>query len=109
MIRRNAARIVAALPGVYCAAMAPLLRLGVVVLLSAAAVRSNVAQDVAAGQSKVAQDVAADSAQASGPGPEKQGVTYADVEPLWDLLRPHLPPALASAAAGARASAFGDW
>jgi hypothetical protein len=96
-----------------------LLRAGAFVLLSAAvlnnvaedvaATLSNVAQNVAGDLSNVAQDVAGDSAQTRDPLPSKTALTYADVQPLWDLLRPHLPPALASAEAGARESAFRDW
>jgi hypothetical protein len=73
--------------------MGTLLRAGAFVLLSAAALSS----------------VLTGHAQAREPGPLKTAVTYADVQPLWDLLRPHLPPSLTSASAEARESAFRGW
>src|SRR5687767_9330999 len=92
--------------------MGTLLRAGAFVLLWAAA-PSNVAQDVAADPSNVAQDVAADlsnvSAQAPAPAPLKTAITYGDVQPIWDLLRPHIPPPLTSATAETRASVFRSW
>ena len=68
--------------------MGTLLRAGAFVLLSAAAL-NNV------------------SAQA--PAPLKTAITYADVQPIWELLRPQLPPTLASATAETRESAFHGW
>ena len=77
--------------------MAPLLRVGAFTLLSAAVLSSPV------------RDGARASAQTREPAPATAGVTYADIEPLWDLLRPHLPPALTSAAPAARPAAVRDW
>ena len=68
--------------------MGTLLRAGAVVLLWAAAL-NGVAQEV--------------------PAASKTAIAYADVQPLWDLLRPHLPSPLATAAAEARESAFRNW
>jgi hypothetical protein len=73
--------------------VAPLLRVSAVVLLSAA-VLSNLARG---------------SAQTRESAAVETRITYADVEPLWDWLRPHLPPALASASSSTRESAFRDW
>ena len=79
--------------------MGTLLRAGAFVLLLAAAL-SNVAQDVAADLSNV---------NAQAPAPLKTAITYADVQPIWELLRPQLPPALASATAETPESAFHGW
>ena len=87
--------------------MGTLLRAGAFVLLSTA-VLSSVAEDVAADLSNVAQDVTADSPQTRAPA-LKTAISYADVQPLWDLLRPHLPPSLTSASADARESVFRSW
>jgi hypothetical protein len=88
--------------------MGTLLRAGAVVVLSAA-VLSNIAQEVAAGPGNAAQQVAGNSARPRQPVPLKTAVTYAEVRPLWDLLRPHLPRALASAPAEAREAVFANW
>ena len=77
--------------------MGILLRAGAFVLLSTA------------GLSSVAQDVGGASAQAREPAPLTTAITYADVQPLWDLLRPHLPPVLTSASAESRDAAFRSW
>src|SRR5688500_1732113 len=99
--------------------MGTLLRVGAFVLSSAAVLSNfvhdvaadlrNVAQDVSVDLRNVAQDVSVDSPQTRDPAPLKTAVTYAEVQPLWDLLRPHLPPSLTSASAEARESAFRSW
>jgi len=78
--------------------MRTMARAGALVLLSAATL------------SNVVKDVAADSAQTREPAsPSTTTIAYADVQPLWDLLRPHLPSPLSSATADERDTAFRAW